>query len=362
MSEKVSTRRRPAMRGCPTSTGHKTSKVLFLSLSGIGNFLMQSPTWQAVKKARPDWKITLWVAPRGTAELAQADPSVDSVLLAPPQNSPGGHLKTVRELRRRNFGIGVVLSPGQLLKSAAYLRLAGIPQRVGHKYPFFNNPRNSLFLTKSTKEDKSLHDIEQNLRLLPLLDICHRPRGDTGYQINYLPPPALDHAAAKNKKWAGFHPGSAPHFLWKRWPLENFAAVGRELIARGYHILIFGGSEENNLKEELRQKLGAESTTVAAGLLQAAGLMRKCRFVLSNDSGLMHLAAASGTTVFGVFGPTDEARTGPRGPKTHVIRAPGTKPVYHINNRHNLGVSPHPSIAAVGVSQVVDKIARAGPL
>ena len=86
--------------------------------------------------------------------------------------------------------------------------------------------------------------------------------------------------------------------------------------------------------------------------------MQYCRLVLANDSGLMHLAAASGTPTLGLFGPTNEKQVGPRGSHTYTIRAPGTKPSYDTVTNYNLGTEPHPSLLALKSSEVVDKIAR----
>ncbi|MFH1353935.1 MAG: glycosyltransferase family 9 protein [bacterium] len=331
-------------------------RVLLLSLSGIGNFLMQSPIWQTLKKNHPDWEITTWVAPRGTKQLAEIDPGIDCIIEAPIKNSIFGHLNTLKYLRRHHFDIGIVLSPGQLIKSAAYLFLAGIPRRIGHAYPLFNNPHSKLFLTDTIDENDSLHDIEQNLRLLTLVAPGLKRRG-----FYRLPAPKKTpyNVISTNRRLVGFHPGSAPPFLWKRWPAANFAAVGQSLINNhNAHILIFGGPDEAKLQKELKTRLGQHSTVISTSLLATAALMRRCRLVLSNDSGLMHLAAASGVPTFGLFGPTDEKHTGPRGPKSYVIRAPSTKPVYDTEKNYYLGPRPHPTITAITPEQVLDKILR----
>ena len=345
------------------SNRHK--KVLFLSLSGIGNFLMQAPTWHAIKKVRPDYHVTVWVAPRGTSQLAEADPHIDHVIEGPIKNSLLGHLRAIRRLRRQHFDVGFALSPGQLIKSAAYLYLAGIPRRIGHAYPLGSKPHSRFLLTDTFDEDDKLHDVEQNLRLLEQLGIKPKP-GEGDYQLN-IPSKNQQEAQeiirynviSRDRKLIGLHPGSAPSFLWKRWPLANFAAVGQALIIKNNaHILIFGGPDEQVLKEKLKAALGEHSTIINTHLLTTAALMQQCQFVLANDSGLMHLAAASETRVFGLFGPTNERHVGPRGVRSHVIRAPGTKPAYNTEKNFNFGPLPHRTILAITPEQVLDKILR----
>lgn len=323
---------------------------------------MQSPVFAALKKSYPNSKITVWVAPRGTKAIADNDPNIDEVIQAPYKNSLGGHMKLIKELRRQHFDIGIVLSPGQLIKSATYLYLAGIPQRIGSAYPFRGNSHSSFLLTDAIVEDENLHDIEQNLRLLEPLGI---PLPQLKIQYSLPLDPAVKQKAKQildsiqtDRIFVGLHAGSAPNFLWKRWPLENFAQVARKVIEHHQaHILLFGGPDEKSQNEELKKMINNQAVTVIQGnLLTVAAMMEKCKLILANDSGLMHLSSAVGTTTFGMFGPTNEVHTGPRGPKSHVIRAQGTKPIYHTESNYYLGQDPHPSILAITPSLVISSI------
>jgi len=341
-------------------------RLLILSLSGIGNFIMQSPVFAAIKDAHPNWEITCWVAPRGTKELAQHNPHLDKVIEAPIQNSIPGHLSTIKTLQSKQFDIALVLSPGQQFKSAAILFAARIPQRLGHSYPTINSTHSRLFLTKTIAEQAAIHDLEQNLNLLSLLDIAPLAESDKPpYTISI--PAVAEQAAAwiisgldipGSAPFVGLHPGGAPGFDWKHWPVDNFVAVAKHLISQYQaQVLIFGGPEELTLKQDLQQKIGAKhSTIISTNLLTAAALMQRCLVVVSNDSGLMHLSAASGATTLGLFGPTDEHLTGPRGSDSHTIRAHDTKPVYDTDQNFHLGANSHPSLHQLTSSLVLDKV------
>lgn len=338
-------------------------RILIVALSGIGNLIMQIPMIKALKQAWPKSRITVWVAPRGTRALAANTPSIDEVIEMPIKASIVGHVKNIRRLRSLRADIGIVCSPGQQIKSAAYLFLSGIPTRVGYTYPLGSKHASSLFLTHAISEKENIHDIEQNLALLgtlrlPVPTIPH-------YSLNI---PAEAKAKAQElmnnlhidptKPIIGFHAGSAPDFLWKRWPLENFAELGRQLIAKhGAHILLLGGRDEAAQNETIKNLIGKNSvTSVQQDLMTTVAIMQKCRLVVSNDSGLMHLAAASGVETFGLFGPTDEKKTGPRGPKSHIIRAPQTKPAYDTEKDYNLGKEPHKTILAITPEMVLGKV------
>ncbi len=349
-------------------------KILFLALSGIGNYLMQSPTIAALKRKHPDWHVTVWVAPRGTKALAEADPNVDAVVEAPIKNSLFGHIKTILKLRRGKYDTGIVLSPGQLFKSAAYLYLAGIPERIGNSYPLKDNPNSSALLTTAIDEKENTHDIEQNLALLSPLDINLTEKVD--YSLNI---PASNQKEAEKKlealgiptgkKIIGIHAGSAPDLTFKRWPLQNFASIAKELIQKdNAHILLFGGPDEKEQKQELKeqitkllredQQLINESAVsiISTSLLATAAIMQKCDYILSNDSGLMHLAAVSESKVFGLFGPTNEKKTGPRGANSHIIRAPKTTPTYDTEKNPDLGNEPDATIKAITTEQVIHQL------
>lgn len=356
------------------TSSNPSKKVLLLALSGIGNFLMQSPVFAAIKKAHPDWHVTAWVAPRGTKELAANDPHLDAVIEAPLKQSLSGHLNLLRQLRRHQFEAALMLSPGQLIKGALYMFLAGIPMRLAHNYPLRSNPAASFLLTRSFPEDPALHDLEQNLALLKLLNIpidsllvtC-LPNRQAHYSL--LIPPTAYRAVKElwsqlnippDKTIIGLHPGSARGFEWKRWPLAYWIELGQTLITKhNAFILIFGGPDEQETINKLLAGLPRAAQRTKRGpasLLATAALMQRCKLFVSNDSGLMHLAAASGVTTLGLFGPTDENQTGPRGTRSHTLRAPGTQPVYNTESNPTLGHTPHPSLCALKPQQVLDKI------
>ncbi len=340
----------------------ENKKILFLALSGIGNVIMQLPAIRELKKAHPTWHITVWVAPRGTHALVATEPSIDEVIEMPIKASVSQHLRQILELRKYHFDIGIVLSPGQLVKSAAYLMLAGIPVRVGNTYSFRGNPHSQLFLTDAIEEDAAIHDIEQNLLLLTPL----------GIKPNSVPYYSLD-IPEENKKEAekilkssssflvGVHPGSAAGFEWKRWPLERFSEVAKALVRENPHtrILIVGGKDEEQQKHELLKMMNADEEIaydVTASLLTTAAIIQKCNLFVSNDSGLMHIAAAVGVPTLGLFGPTDETQTGPRGKNSFTLRASDTAAVYNTEQSYSFGNTPHENMLGITVEKVIGKI------
>jgi heptosyltransferase-2 len=122
----------------------------------------------------------------------------------------------------------------------------------------------------------------------------------------------------------GLNPG-ATYGEAKCWSPERFAELGRRFIKDyGASILIFGSSRprEKALNAAIARGIGAGCLNLSGetSLLQLAALLRRCRLLVTNDTGTMHVAAAVGTRVMAIFGPTDPRTTSPLGEGHVVIR------------------------------------------
>lgn len=318
-----------------------------------------------LKKMYPESRISLWVAPRGTRAIAEAIPAVDVVIEASPKNSPAGHFRQIWDLAARRFDTGFMLYPGQLWKGAAYMYLAGIKNRIGHEYFFSSNMNSKFLLNHAVPVQEKTHDIEQNLNLLAGLVPELSMPGHADYMLEI---PEANKQKAKNiltekvnvqpdKTLVGIHPGSSEELMFKRWPLDNFVAVAKNLIEKqNAHILIFGGPDEDEIKQAANRELGENSTVISTDLLTTAAVMQHCRQFISNDSGLMHTSAAVGVKTLGLFGPTDEEKIGPRGAHTQTVRAPGTKAIYSVENIENYGKKTHKSLMQLTPEMVLAKL------
>lgn len=112
---------------------------------------------------------------------------------------------------------------------------------------------------------------------------------------------------------------------YKRWPEENFSQTADWLRARGYQIVFIGaGKSDRIVIEQINTQCAMPHIDLcdALSLGELIALFRQCEFFIGNDSGPMHLATATGTDVFVLFGPSDEQRWGPLGTNTTVIRDP----------------------------------------
>src|SRR5207247_7538000 len=116
-----------------------------------------------------------------------------------------------------------------------------------------------------------------------------------------------------------------PSARWetKRWPLESFAAVGDRLQQdEATRVVLIGGRDERPVGKQVMRAMQTAPIDLMGQttLKELIALLRRARLLVTNDSGPMHLAAAVGTPVIALFGPTDLARTGPYGAGHTVLR------------------------------------------
>ena len=144
-------------------------------------------------------------------------------------------------------------------------------------------------------------------------------------------------------------------WLSKCWPAERYGELHRKLAQRhGWHGVVTVGPGEENLAHDLIHAAGNEPPVeipLALGPLMA--LLRRAKFMVSADTGPLHLASALGTPVVGLFGPTDPARNGPFSPGDISVRNPR-----HSITTYARGASYSPAMLSITVDQVVDAIER----
>jgi heptosyltransferase-2 len=293
----------------------QVNRVLVRVPNWVGDVVHSLPAIAALRSHFADAELT--VVSRGEAgTVLQHHPAVDHVVGYRTVRGFGQlrHLrKTAARLRRESYDLGVVLTNS--FESAWLFWWAGIPRRYG----FATDGRGWLFTEPQpcTAKTRRLHQADYYLALLAGLGV-KAPRG-----WQRLEPTAAERDSAMRRLVAaGWRPerplialcpgagfGSA-----KRWPLDRFGALGERLAKdRGATLVVLGGAAEQPMGEALVARIGEGSINLTGetSLRDALAIVSLSTVVVSNDSGLLHLAAASGTPVVALFGPTDPNRTGP---------------------------------------------------
>ena len=110
-------------------------------------------------------------------------------------------------------------------------------------------------------------------------------------------------------------PGTSGRRSVKEWTDEGFAAVGRHLVQRGFKVIVVGSVPATNIVEQCGEIVDLSGRT---SLAEVAAVLKRCEVLVSVDSGILHLCAAVGTKVVGLYGPSNSGITGPQG-EGHVV-------------------------------------------
>ncbi|MCX7003996.1 MAG: glycosyltransferase family 9 protein [bacterium] len=317
---------------------HNYRSVLCLCLSGIGDALTFTPFVQALHAARPELVIDVLVMFKSAAALFHTNPAVQDVLFVDFLNQPGWRsLREMLAVRQRNYDAVVAALPANRWEYNLIQVLAG-GRRIGHRYLHCDRINLNFLKQDAVCEDDQLHVVEKNLQLLPFLGVPV-PAQPAGLLMAIT---ADDRCVADawlqtrtlgQRRLIGLHPGSAmfKNHINKRWPAAEFAALAARCVDElDADLLVFGEPAEQALKERIVQQAARPARVHAVDhttLRQSAALIARCAVMVTNDSALMHVAAAMHTPVVAIF-----AYTNPRG--LYPWQVP------HRIVRHDLPCSP----------------------
>ena len=313
--------------GLPLPVGPE-SRILVRANNWIGDVVLSTPALHALRVAFPGAELSVlakpWVIP-----VLRHNPDIDRILI---YDARGRH-KGIRgvhrlalDLKKERFDCAILL---QRAFEAAWISfLARIPVRIGYR-----TDGRSLLLTHSiraSREEFLVPRVEHNLSMLDAFGV---PPADTKVVLNVG---QGDLARARERLATlgvgredvlfGLSPG-ATFGSAKRWLPERFASLSDRLAgahrARG---IVFGGPAERELGESVSRLASSSELVNLAGLTQleeAIALIGSCGLFITNDSGLMHVAAALDVPLVAVFGPTDPRTTSPWSRRHVVVRKEG---------------------------------------
>jgi len=305
--------------------------ILIVKLSAIGDVIHTLPSLAALRRCYPDAHIS-WVVEEAAADLLVDHPMLDRVLVSRRKRwvrdlKDGPHRAAVlREIRGflqtlRDRPYDLVIDFHGLFKSAVFVLLSGGQRKLGYDSM---QEGSGLFVNEKIPEDMTKHAVER------YLDFPRHLGCDTA---NPEFPIALHEAhftrvrqllAEKKVDTARGFVGVSPVAYWetKLWDEAKFAALCDLIVTELGLPVVFTGESAEGPIARIRSLMEAPSASVAGetSLRELAALYKKALILLTTDSGPMHLAAAVGTPVVALFGPTSPQRTGPYGNGHVVIR------------------------------------------
>lgn len=293
--------------------------ILVIKLRHIGDVLLATPVLRALRDAYPDARVTMLVN-RGTEPVLAHNQDITEVLCVE-KGSWEAQVKFVRGLRRRAFDCVIDLTDGD--RSAAISLATGAPVRVGfnaeHRW------RGLLYSAVAKPRSTDQHRVDYDLCALRNLGLDPKP-GTPVLHISQAEEQAVETwlqeagLLSSRERLLLLQPGA--RYPMKVWPPERFAELADRLADRFVCRILLGGDQrEREIAEQIARNTRCAPKVVAGkfSLLQFASLVKRCALFVGNDGGAMHIAAAMGTPVLALFGPTYPRRWGPRGGPAQVI-------------------------------------------
>jgi lipopolysaccharide heptosyltransferase II len=313
--------------GRPELRAGDPNKVLLLRLERIGDLLMVMDAIGDVRRAWPDAEIDLAVG-SWNADLARLIPDVTRLQVADaPWLSRGAGaswrslFSQARAWRRSRYDLVINFEPD--IRSNLLAWLSGAPRRFG----YWTGGGGALLTSRSAYAP--LSHVSDNARRLVARAARRQPvdPADRSAGPRLVPPPdAVARASAllggATRPIVGVHASGGRES--KQWHLDRFAEVARRLAAeQGATIVLTGSESDRPMVDEVRAALGATRVIDAAGALDLpslAALLGRLDVLVTGDTGPMHLAAAMGTPVVALFGPSHVERYGPLAPRQRILR------------------------------------------
>ena len=338
-------------------------KILVIGPSWVGDMMMSQSLYRTLKAEYPSAEIDV-MAPAWCRPLLARMPEVNQALAMPLGHGAlglGERRRLGRALRANRYDRAYVLPNS--FKSALVPFFADIPQRTGWRgemrYGLLNDVRvldkaafplmvqRYVALAYDKGRIQRADDLPQPL-LWPQLQVNEGEKSQACSAFNL----------SNDRPIVGFCPG-AEFGPAKRWPHYHYATLAQRLIENGYQIALFGSAKDHEAGEQIRAALQEDARDFCLNLAgktqleQAVILIAACRAVVSNDSGLMHVAAALNKPLIALYGPSSPDFTPPLSDKARVIRLISG---YHKVRKGDAEQGYHQSLIDIQPQQVLDAL------
>ncbi len=291
-------------------------KILIIKPSSLGDVIHSLPFLNAI---RNDFKFAKvhWVIAKGFESLLEHHPMIDKLWVINKDNWKNiKKLKnTITEIRRlcgelKNESYDIAIDLQGLFRSGFLTQATNAPLRIGFKEA---REGSTMFYTHKIEGGKEIHAVDRYLKIAAVL-------GCDVDDVRFPMPLIVESewvktAKAELKQYAVIIPGA--RWETKKWFPDRFAELAKNLSIKS---LVMGSGQDKEISNYIEESSEGNAISMAGrtDLKELITLIRNARFVISNDSGPMQIAAACGIPVISVFGPTNPVRTGPYG-STHIV-------------------------------------------
>ncbi|HKY04455.1 MAG TPA: glycosyltransferase family 9 protein [Blastocatellia bacterium] len=317
--------------------------ILIVKLSAIGDVVHTLPAAAWIRRALPGARIS-WAVERKAGAILEGSPVIDRLIELDSSRwrKQPFNRATIDEIKEQTKNlrgsekdepVDVAIDFQGLLKSGVVAKASGAQKRIGFESADLRERASRLFLTDQIKTARITHVIEKNLALaraalivsglLPRDDAADMKPDPASYEfpieVSGRDKQYIDETVSDAGKFAILNPGGG--WPTKLWPAERFGQVADELLARyGIRSFITYGPGEEVLAERVASSSRTRAArTIASTLKQFVALARRAELFVGGDTGPLHLAAACGTPIVGLYGPTSPERNGPFDPRDLTI-------------------------------------------
>lgn len=303
-------------------------RILLVKPSAMGDVVHALPVAATLHRRYPDIRLD-WLVEEEAADIVQGHPALSGVVVSARRRwlrqlrNPAAIPRTLGAmgrfaagLRRRRYD--AVLDLQGLFKSALYVLATAAPIRVGFADGREGAP---VVLThRVAAAPQPVHAVERYLTLAAAVGATDPVRE---FHIALSPQDlaaAGSHLAGLPRPRVALHP--ATRWRTKLWEPDRWRALAGSLLAEGFGVILTGSREDDRLAAAILTGLDPLPLSLVGrlSLKQLAAVLQDVDLMISVDSGPMHIAAAVGTPVVALFGPTDPLRTGPPGPGRNLRR------------------------------------------
>jgi lipopolysaccharide heptosyltransferase II len=297
-------------------------KILLLKPSSLGDVVQALPVLRLLKRWRADAEIWWWIE-KDYAPLLEGDADLTGIYRFDRQGwrTPrgwGAWWDTIQQMRARRFDWVIDLQ--SLARSGLFAWLANGNLLVGLEDHREGAP--GFYDLRVPRPHPQAHAVDWYLAVLQRLKV------PVTLPFTWLPPRFAAQRSIEQrwhpegKQWVALAPGAR----WpnKRWPLEHFSTLARQLIAAHptLHLVVLGAAADAPLARAIADATPGRCLNLAGQttLPETVEWLRLASVVVTNDTGPMHMAAALRTPVVALFGPTEPARTGPYGQLQNTLQ------------------------------------------
>ncbi len=322
---------------------------MLIRLGSLGDIVHALPAASALRHTFPKARVDWAVEPKWT-RLLEGNPDISEVITIE-RRSAAGIARTVRTLRSANYSCTIDFQA--LYKSALLAYSSGAPRRVGFQSSYAREGLAVLFYTDCLNP-RGPHKVDHNLTLVEHVGAKQMPvRFPLAIRAEDEACVERELAVHKLQDYFIVNPGGG--WQSKCWPAEQYGELSRKLAQElGWPGVVSIGPGEEPLAQRVVSAAGnLPPVTMSLGLGPLMPLLKRAKFVVSADTGPLHLASALGTPVVGLFGPTDPSRNGPYSSQDVVVRNPRS-----CETNYRRGREYAPSMRSITVEQVFDAVLR----